>query len=148
MTARARNPLQRGPRGSGSGSDRDGGGAQRPRLVDEELRTKWSQDDFARQMTRRWRPGDVYAPHDLSPSEMGKWRRNRARQQDLVDILGLKPLDMYRVSFTLVNTTSPPKSEEKKNRGSRKEERGKHTKTIEEKGERGGRNRKTKKIFC
>lgn len=99
MTARARNPLQRGPRGSGSGSDRDGGGAQRPRLVDEDLRTKWSQDDFARQMTRRWRPGDVYAPHDLSPSEMGKWRRNRARQQDLVDILGLKPLDMYRVSF-------------------------------------------------
>ncbi|EMR61792.1 putative 37s ribosomal protein s18 protein [Eutypa lata UCREL1] len=102
MTARARNPLQRGPRGSGSGSDRDGGGAQRPRLVDEDLRTKWSQDDFARQMTRRWRPGDVYAPHDLSPSEMGKWRRNRARQQDLVDILGLKPLDMYR-NFSVIS---------------------------------------------
>lgn len=75
------------------------GGPPRKRYVDEDLREKGTQDDYARQMTRRWRAGDVYAPHDLSPSEMGKWRRNRARKQDLVDILGLKPLDMYRVSF-------------------------------------------------
>ena len=50
-------------------------------------------------MPRRWQAGDVYAPHDLSPAEMGKWRRLRSRQRDLVDMLGLNPLDMYRVSF-------------------------------------------------
>lgn len=55
-------------------------------------------DDYARQMTRRWNVGEVYAPHDLSPSEMAKWRRNQARKKDLVDMLGLRPLDMYRVS--------------------------------------------------
>lgn len=55
-----------------------------------------------RQMTRRWKAGDVYAPHDLSPSEMGKWRRSRARQKDLVDMLGLRPLDMYR-NFSVIS---------------------------------------------
>ncbi len=109
-------PQQRGgggggPGGGGGGLGGRGGrydGQRTPpsssssppqRVVEGELRNTWSQDDYLRQMTRRWRPGDVYAPHDLSPSEMGKWRRNRARKQDLVDMLGLRPLDMYRVGF-------------------------------------------------
>lgn len=53
-----------------------------------------------RQLPRRWRTGDVYAPHDLSSAEMTKWRRTQARKKDLVDILGLRPLDMYRVRYT------------------------------------------------
>lgn len=64
----------------------------------EDVNKAAQMDDYARQMTRRWNVGEVYAPHDLSPSEMAKWRRNQARKKDLVDMLGLRPLDMYRVS--------------------------------------------------
>ena len=77
---------------------------QRQREVDASLRDKGNNDDYVRQMPRRWLPGDVYAPHDLSPSEMGKFRRARSRQRDLVDMLGLNPLDMYRVC----SHSSPP----------------------------------------
>ena len=87
---------QTGAAGAGAGTGT--GTLPARREVDSELRSKGNTDDFARQMPRRWRPGDVYAPHDLSPAEMGKWRRARARDRDLVDMLGLKPLDMYRVS--------------------------------------------------
>ncbi|KAL7623185.1 hypothetical protein AAE478_006866 [Parahypoxylon ruwenzoriense] len=70
--------------------------------VDQELRQRDQSDDYARQMTRRWKAGEVYAPHDLSPSEMGKWRRNQARKRDLVDLLGINPLDMYR-NFSVIS---------------------------------------------
>jgi small subunit ribosomal protein S18 len=48
-------------------------------------------------MPRRWQPGDVYSPHDLSPAEMRKWRRHSPRTVDIVDTLGLEPKDMYKV---------------------------------------------------
>src|SRR5687767_10719779 len=32
-------------------------------------------DEYLQQMPRRWQDGDVLAPHDLSASEMRKWRR-------------------------------------------------------------------------
>jgi small subunit ribosomal protein S18 len=67
------------------------------RLVEQELTDMQSQDDHMRQMTRKWNFGDVYSPHDLSPAEMDKWKKSLARKQDLVDILGVRPLDMYRV---------------------------------------------------
>ncbi|KAI1765123.1 ribosomal protein S18 [Hypoxylon sp. FL1150] len=68
----------------------------------DDVNRKLEADDYARQMTRRWNVGDVYAPHDLSPSEMAKWRRNQARKKDLVDMLGLRPLDMYR-NFSVIS---------------------------------------------
>ncbi|KAI0006558.1 ribosomal protein S18 [Xylariaceae sp. FL0662B] len=77
------------------------GGARRRQELDQELQQRETSEDYARQMTRRWRVGDVYAPHDLSPIEMGKWRRNQARQRDLVDLLGLRPLDMYK-NFSVI----------------------------------------------
>ncbi|TGJ88674.1 hypothetical protein E0Z10_g100 [Xylaria hypoxylon] len=64
--------------------------------IEEEMRGKNRHDDYMRQLPRRWRAGDVYSPHDMSPSETAKWRKNTARQKDLVDLLGLRPLDMYR----------------------------------------------------
>ncbi|KAI0141702.1 ribosomal protein S18 [Xylariaceae sp. FL1272] len=64
-------------------------------------------NDFMRQLPRRWMTGDVYAPHDLSPSEMAKWRRSRRRDQDIVDLLGLRPLDMYR-NFAFVSEFVTP----------------------------------------
>ncbi|KAJ4155235.1 hypothetical protein LMH87_000491 [Akanthomyces muscarius] len=71
------------------------------------LKNRKVSNDYLRQMPRRWVPGDVYSPHDLSPREMDKWRRRNQRQVDVVDILGLRPLDMYK-NFSLIQefTTS------------------------------------------
>lgn len=83
-------------------------GTQAKRMaVAEELQQQNQSNDYARQMTRRWKVGDVYAPHDLSPSEMGKWRRSQARKKDLVDMLGLRPLDMYR-NFSVISEFMTP----------------------------------------
>ncbi|KAI0102077.1 ribosomal protein S18 [Nemania sp. FL0031] len=83
-------------------------GTRQGRLeTDNELRNVNRQDDYMRQLPRRWRAGDVYAPHDMSPSEMAKWRRNTARKQDLVDLLGLRPLDMYR-NFSVISEFMTP----------------------------------------
>ncbi|KAI1142514.1 ribosomal protein S18 [Hypoxylon sp. FL0543] len=83
------------------------GTVARRRSVEDELRQKNQNDDYMRQMTRRWKVGDVYAPHDLSPAEMAKWRRNQARRKDLVDMLGLRPLDMYR-NFSVISEFITP----------------------------------------
>ncbi|CAJ2502287.1 Uu.00g096810.m01.CDS01 [Anthostomella pinea] len=92
--------------GNNRGSGPRGTPESRQRL-EQDLRAKNQTEDYARQMTRRWRVGDVYAPHDISPSEMGKWRRNQARKQDLVDMLGLSPLDMYR-NFSVISEFMTP----------------------------------------
>jgi small subunit ribosomal protein S18 len=52
---------------------------------------------LARQITRRFRAGDVYAPHDLSEVEMAKWKKRDRPQQDVFDVLDFKPMDHYRV---------------------------------------------------
>ncbi|QUC15882.1 uncharacterized protein UV8b_00123 [Ustilaginoidea virens] len=73
----------------------------------EALRNEKISTDYLKQMPRRWDAGDVYSPHDLSPAEMQKWRRRSARRSDVVDALGIRPLDMYK-NFSLVQefTTS------------------------------------------
>lgn len=53
--------------------------------------------NLARQSTRNWKPGDIYAPHDLSPQEMRKWKAPKQPTKDIIDMLGLNPLDHYRV---------------------------------------------------
>lgn len=72
--------------------------ADRATAVAEELRARKESDSFMRMMPRRWQVGEVYAPHDLSPVEMAKWGRSKTQRKDVVDILGVNPLDMYRVS--------------------------------------------------
>ena len=53
---------------------------------------------FQRQIYRKWQPGDVYAPHDLSGSEQKKWKQGRKKpQQDAFDILGINPVLEYKV---------------------------------------------------
>lgn len=76
------------------------GAAARKRTMLESLREKKVSDDYVKQMPRRWRTGEVYAPHDLSPLEMEKWRRQKTVTVDVVDLLGINPLDHYRVCFT------------------------------------------------
>ncbi|KAG5928366.1 hypothetical protein E4U42_000759 [Claviceps africana] len=62
----------------------------------EALRNAKISTDYLRQMPRRWNAGDVYSPHDLSPVEMQKWRKRSLRKNDIVDVLGIRPLDMYK----------------------------------------------------
>ena len=78
--------------------------AKRRTEIAETLRHKTVSDQFLRQMPRQWKTGDVYAPHDLSPYEMKKWRRQSGPKKDVLDMLGVNPLDMYRVGFP----RSPP----------------------------------------
>lgn len=53
--------------------------------------------------TRNWQVGDVYAPHDLSAAEARKFRRVKAPNRDVFDVLNVNPLDMYKVS-SMLNT--------------------------------------------
>lgn len=58
------------------------------------------REDLERQMTRRWKAGDVYAPHDLSGAEMSKWKQIQQKgrpKKDVLDILRINPLDHYKV---------------------------------------------------
>ncbi|KAI1331619.1 ribosomal protein S18 [Xylariaceae sp. FL0255] len=75
--------------------------------VEESLRNRNAQVEYLRQLPRRWNPGEVYAPHDISASEMNKWRTNRKRQTDVVELLGLRPLDMYR-NFSVISEFMTP----------------------------------------
>ncbi len=52
---------------------------------------------LSKQITRRFKAGDVYAPHDLSAVEMAKWKKRAKPQHDVFDVLDFKPLDNYRV---------------------------------------------------
>ncbi|OAA61864.1 37S ribosomal protein [Niveomyces insectorum RCEF 264] len=69
----------------------------------ERLAERKVSDDYARMLPRRWRVGDLYAPHDLSAAEATKWRAP-ARQptRDVLDVLGVDPRDEYR-NFALVS---------------------------------------------
>ncbi|CAG7560067.1 unnamed protein product [Fusarium equiseti] len=67
----------------------------------EFLKNQKMSNDFLKQMPRRWEAGDVYSPHDLSPVEMQKWRKRSVRNNDVVDALGISPLDMYK-NFSLI----------------------------------------------
>ena len=63
-----------------------------PELVDNKL-----GQDLTRQISRRWREGDIYAPHDLSEVEMAKWKKRTRPDFDVFDVLNFKPLDHYKV---------------------------------------------------
>jgi small subunit ribosomal protein S18 len=65
----------------------------------EELRNHNMAVDLSKQITRRWKAGDVYAPHDLSSVEMAKWKKRDKPSRDAFDILDLNPIDHYRVCF-------------------------------------------------
>ena len=53
--------------------------------------------DLSKQITRRWKAGDVYAPHDLSAAEMAKWKKREKPSHDVFDVLDFNPLEHYRV---------------------------------------------------
>lgn len=63
-----------------------------------ELAESERTSQYQRQIYRKWQPGDVYAPHDLSGAEQKKWKQGRKRpQQDAFDVLGVNPVLEYKV---------------------------------------------------
>jgi len=52
---------------------------------------------LTKQIARRWKEGDVYAPKDLNGIEMAKWKFQSKPTRDVFDILDLNPLDNYSV---------------------------------------------------
>ncbi|ROW09988.1 hypothetical protein VPNG_06525 [Cytospora leucostoma] len=70
--------------------------------LDERTKAQAVREDLSRQMTRNWKPGDVYAPHDLSSVEMLKWRQPKQPTKDIIDVLGLNPIDHYR-NFSIMS---------------------------------------------
>lgn len=66
------------------------------------FKDRTNRENLLRQSTRNWKPGDIYAPHDLSPQEMVKWKQPKQPSKDIIDMLGLNPLDHYRVRGSFV----------------------------------------------
>jgi hypothetical protein len=66
---------------------------QTAEMIESERRTQ-----FQRQIYRKWQPGDVYSPQDLSGAEQKKWRYGRKKpQSDAFDVLGINPILEYKV---------------------------------------------------
>lgn len=68
----------------------------------KELQDKGGERSVLQQMPRRWREGDVYAPHDLTIGEAKKWKKIvRRPEKDVFDMLGKNPLAFYKVCYLL-----------------------------------------------
>ncbi|KAL3424243.1 ribosomal protein s18 [Phlyctema vagabunda] len=74
--------------------------------VDQLKQNKLGQD-LSKQISRRWRAGDVYAPHDLSAVEMAKWKRKLRPEYDIFDTLDLNPLKEYK-NFSMLSEYMSP----------------------------------------
>lgn len=113
LPAQRRSPQARTDqpsRGSGSAHDSAMGLARQTqaatRRQETEANVQRTQDrqDLERQMTRRWKVGDVYAPHDLSGVEMSKWKQVQQKgrpKKDVFDMLRINPLAHYKVWLVL-----------------------------------------------
>jgi len=70
--------------------------SQRNKQIQEQAH----RDNYSRQIFRRWQPGDVYAPKDLSGPEQKKWKNaRRTAGIDAFDTLGINPINEYKVGI-------------------------------------------------
>ncbi|KAI9048477.1 hypothetical protein LZ554_007312 [Drepanopeziza brunnea f. sp. 'monogermtubi'] len=74
----------------------------RPSSATEDYKNVLRGQDLSKQITRRWKAGDIYAPHDLSEVEMAKWKRRGKPQYDVFDVLNLNPMEHYR-NFSIMS---------------------------------------------
>lgn len=72
--------------------------ANRQRFI-EDQRAQADSRAIEKFQTREWKAGDIYAPHDLSPAEMMKWRKRTPPTTDVFDAVKLNPLTVYKVRF-------------------------------------------------
>ncbi|TAQ86328.1 hypothetical protein B7494_g5346 [Chlorociboria aeruginascens] len=82
----------------------DGGAS---RSTTEEAARNNLEKGLSRQISRRWRPGDVYAPHDLSAVEMAKWKKREYPKWDVFDALDLDPMVEYK-NFSIMSEYMTP----------------------------------------
>ncbi|PYI01071.1 37S ribosomal protein S18 [Aspergillus sclerotiicarbonarius CBS 121057] len=68
----------------------------------EDQRAQNESRALERFQTREWRAGDIYSPHDLSPTEMRKWRKRNSPPTDAFDALNVNPLHMYK-NFSIMS---------------------------------------------
>lgn len=68
----------------------------------EALSKNWQAKDLENQQHRRWKRGDVYAPHDLSSVEMRKWKKKGRPTADAFDALDIHPMDQYKACLASV----------------------------------------------
>ncbi|KAF7861487.1 hypothetical protein EAF04_008051 [Stromatinia cepivora] len=58
----------------------------------QESGTWQTRTDLTKQILRRWKAGDVYAPHDLSGIEMSKWKKRGKVTRDVFDVVAFDPI--------------------------------------------------------
>lgn len=63
------------------------------------VKNDWLGKQLNNQLSRRWHVGDVYAPHDLSPVEMKKWKKKGTPAIDAFDALDMNPIDEYKARW-------------------------------------------------
>ncbi|CZT12363.1 uncharacterized protein RAG0_16214 [Rhynchosporium agropyri] len=73
----------------------------------EEMQSRNLAQDLSKQITRRWRSGDIYAPHDLSEVEMAKWKTRSQPKHDVFDVLDMNPEEHYR-NFSMISEYMTP----------------------------------------
>ncbi|KAG4439968.1 hypothetical protein IFR05_004542 [Cadophora sp. M221] len=73
----------------------------------EEMQNRNLAQDLSKQITRRWRAGDIYAPHDLSEVEMAKWKKRSQPHHDVFDVLNFNPEEHYR-NFAVISEYMTP----------------------------------------
>ncbi|UPX09909.1 uncharacterized protein EKO05_0000587 [Ascochyta rabiei] len=77
-------------------------GLDRPTQTREMIESE-RRSQFQRQMYRKWQPGDVYSPHDLTGAEQRKWKFGRKKpQSDAFDVLGINPINEYK-NYTIMS---------------------------------------------
>lgn len=68
----------------------------------EQLGRNVKRQDLLQQMTRKWKTGDIYSPHDLTGYAMSKFKKRRTRPPvDVLDMLKIDPLKEYKVGNVL-----------------------------------------------
>lgn len=81
--------------------------AEGPSTTADEVQKYARAADLSKQITRRWKAGDIYAPHDLSGVEMAKWKKRGKPNHDVFDVLDINPMDHYRVRASLPHYFCP-----------------------------------------
>lgn len=93
-------------RSAGRRAQQQPSAAERYQNTVQELKNHKLASDLTKQISRRWKAGDVYAPHDLSPVEMQKWKQRGRPERDVVDVLKLDVLGEYKVCILFLPLSS------------------------------------------
>ncbi|TLD23937.1 hypothetical protein PspLS_06849 [Pyricularia sp. CBS 133598] len=72
-----------------------------------QIRKNQVASNYLRQSPRRWNQGELYSPHDLSPEELARFRKPTRPKFDVIDVLGINPLDEYQ-NFSMISEYMTP----------------------------------------